>query len=83
MKTVEEIYDEMLAVFRRETGAEASAVSDLSVKLYAVAAQVYVLSTDGPGGVAGPPCGSAGAGAEKGGEGGGSHPLFGGYACRG
>ena len=40
MKTVEEIYDEMLAVFRRETGAEASAVSDLSVKLYAVAAQV-------------------------------------------
>ena len=43
MKTVEEIYDEMLAVFRRETGAEASAVSDLSVKLYAVAAQVYGL----------------------------------------
>ena len=45
MKTVEEIYDEMLAVFRRETGAEASAVSDLSVKLYAVAAQVYGLYT--------------------------------------
>lgn len=43
MKTVEEIYDEMLAVFRQETGAEASAVSDLSVKLYAVAAQVYGL----------------------------------------
>jgi len=43
MKTVEEIYDEMLAVFREETGAEASAVSDLSVKLYAVAAQVYGL----------------------------------------
>ena len=43
MKTVEEIYDEMLEVFRRETGAEASAVSDLSVKLYAVAAQVYGL----------------------------------------
>ena len=43
MKTVEEIYDEMLGVFRRETGAEASAVSDLSVKLYAVAAQVYGL----------------------------------------
>lgn len=43
MKTVEEIYEEMLAVFRRETGAEASAVSDLSVKLYAVAAQVYGL----------------------------------------
>ena len=45
MKTVEEIYDEMLGVFRRETGAEASAVSDLSVKLYAVAAQVYGLYT--------------------------------------
>jgi len=43
MKTVDEIYEEMLAVFRRETGAEASAVSDLSVKLYAVAAQVYGL----------------------------------------
>ena len=43
MKTVEEIYDEMLAVFRRETGAEASAASDLSVKLYAVAAEVYAL----------------------------------------
>ncbi|MCI8474432.1 MAG: baseplate J/gp47 family protein [Oscillospiraceae bacterium] len=43
MKTVEEIYNEMLEVFRRETGAEASAVSDLSVKLYAVAAQVYGL----------------------------------------
>lgn len=43
MKTIEEIYDEMLAVFREETGAEASAVSDLSVKLYAVAAQVYAL----------------------------------------
>lgn len=43
MKTVEEIYDEMLGVFRQETGAEASAVSDLSVKLYAVAAQVYGL----------------------------------------
>lgn len=43
MKTIEEIYDEMLAVFRTETGAEVSAVSDLSVKLYAVAAQVYGL----------------------------------------
>ncbi|MDE6108539.1 MAG: baseplate J/gp47 family protein [Oscillospiraceae bacterium] len=43
MKTVEEIYNEMLGVFRQETGAEASAVSDLSVKLYAVAAQVYGL----------------------------------------
>ena len=43
MKSVEEIYDEMLEVFRRETGAEVSAVSDLSVKLYAVAAQVYGL----------------------------------------
>lgn len=43
MKTIEEIYDEMLSVFREETGMEASAVSDLSVKLYAVAAQVYGL----------------------------------------
>ena len=43
MKTIEEIYHEMLGVFRRETGAEVSAVSDLNVKLYAVAAQVYGL----------------------------------------
>lgn len=43
MKTVEEIYEEMLGVFRQETGAEASTVSDLSVKLYAVAAQVWGL----------------------------------------
>ena len=43
MKAVEEIDDEMLAVCRQETGAEASAVSDLAVKLYAVAAQVYGL----------------------------------------
>lgn len=43
MKTIEEIYEEMLSVFREETGAEASAVSDLSVRLYAVAAQVYGL----------------------------------------
>lgn len=43
MKTMEEIYDGMLAVFRKETGAEASAASDLSVKFYAVAAEVYAL----------------------------------------
>lgn len=43
MKTVDEIYEEMLSIFRQETGAEASAVSDLAVKLYAVAAQVYGL----------------------------------------
>lgn len=43
MKTVEEIYEEMLAVFRQETGAEAGATGDLAVKLYAVAAQVYGL----------------------------------------
>lgn len=47
MKTIEEIYDEMLELFRRETGAEASAVSELSVRLYAVAAQVYALYVQG------------------------------------
>lgn len=45
MKSIEEIYEEMLSIFRKETGAEASAVSDLSVRLYAVAAQVYGLYT--------------------------------------
>lgn len=43
MKTIEEIYQEMLELFRRETGMEASGISDLAVRFYAVAAQVYGL----------------------------------------
>lgn len=43
MRTIEEIYEGMLAAYRRETGESAGAVSDLSVRLYAVAAQVYAL----------------------------------------
>ncbi len=43
MKTVEEIYGEMLACFEGETGLEAKQGTDLSARLYAVAAQVYTL----------------------------------------
>lgn len=43
MKTIEEIYQEMLARFARETGAEASGSGDLAVRLYAVAAQIQSL----------------------------------------
>lgn len=43
MKTVDEIYQEMMAAFAGETGMEASRSSDLAVRLYAVAAQVYGL----------------------------------------
>ena len=43
MKTIEEIYGEMLARFQSETGMKASGSGDLAVRLYAVAAQVYAL----------------------------------------
>ena len=42
-KTVEEIYEEMLSVFRSETGLAAIPAGDLSLRLYALAAQVYGL----------------------------------------
>lgn len=43
MKTVDEIYGEMAAVFAQQTGLEAGTAGDLAVRLYAVAAQVYSL----------------------------------------
>lgn len=43
MKTIEEIYSEMLSRFQAETGMETGAGSDLAVRLYAVAAQLYAL----------------------------------------
>lgn len=43
MKSVDEIYQEMMAAFAGETGMEASRSSDLAVRLYAVAAQIYSL----------------------------------------
>ena len=43
MKTVDEIYEEMLASFIRQTGAGAAGGCDLPARLYAVAAQVYAL----------------------------------------
>ena len=43
MKTMEEIYKEMLADFSNRTGVEPAADGDLAVRLYAVAAQIYSL----------------------------------------
>ena len=43
MKTIDEIYQEMLARFAQETGHEASGSGELAVRLYAVAAQIHSL----------------------------------------
>lgn len=40
MKTVEEIYQEMAALFMERTGMTSAAMGDLAVRLYAVAAQI-------------------------------------------
>ena len=43
MKSIEEIYQEMLAVFSRETGMALSGTGEQAVRMYALAAQVYGL----------------------------------------
>lgn len=43
MKTIDEIYQEMLACFGEQTGLEPREGCDLSARLYALAAQVYSL----------------------------------------
>lgn len=43
MKTVEEIYREMVEAFARETGVELAGTGETAVRLYALAAQVYGL----------------------------------------
>lgn len=43
MKTVDEIYGEMMAVFAAKTGMAAQGGGDLAVRLYALAAQLYAL----------------------------------------
>lgn len=47
MKTIEEIYNEMMSVFAGETGVELRGDGDLAVRLYAVAAQVHALYVQG------------------------------------
>ena len=47
MKTMEELYREMLAAYRERTGLEPDAGCDLAVRLYALAAQVYALQVQG------------------------------------
>ena len=43
MKTVDEIYEEMLSCFQEKTGVEVNGGCDLAVRLYAAAAQIYAL----------------------------------------
>lgn len=43
MKTIDEIYSEMLSIFTQRTGLDAGAGGDLAVRFYAVAAQIYAL----------------------------------------
>ena len=43
MKTIEEIYQEMLACFAEETGMELDGTGEQAVRMYALAAQVYGL----------------------------------------
>lgn len=47
MKSIEEIYGQMLARFQAETGMETAGSSDLAVRFYAVAAQIYGLYVQG------------------------------------
>lgn len=43
MKTIDEIYSEMLTIFAERTGLDAGAGGDLAVRFYAVAAQIHAL----------------------------------------
>lgn len=43
MKTIDEIYSEMLTIFTERTGLDAGAGGDLAVRFYAVAAQIHAL----------------------------------------
>ena len=43
MKTVEEIYREMMDRFSQETGMEPNGTGEMAVRMYALAAQVYGL----------------------------------------
>lgn len=43
MKTIEEIYQEMLSCFGEQTGLEPKEGTDLSARMYALAAQIYSL----------------------------------------
>lgn len=43
MKTIDEIYREMMEIFTEHTGLEAGTGGDLSVRFYAVAAQIHAL----------------------------------------
>ena len=43
MKSIQEIYEEMLACFTQETGMALAGTGETAVRLYALAAQVYGL----------------------------------------
>ena len=43
MRSIDEIYGEMTAIFEKETGIALAGDGDMAVRLYAVAAQIYAL----------------------------------------
>ena len=43
MRSIDEIYGEMTAIFEKETGVALAGDGDMAVRLYAVAAQIYAL----------------------------------------
>ena len=43
MRSIDEIYGEMTAIFEQETGVALAGDGDMAVRLYAVAAQIYAL----------------------------------------
>ena len=47
LHTVESYYDKMLALFQEKTGRDAAGSVDLSVRLYALASQLYALDAQG------------------------------------
>lgn len=47
MSTIESYYDRMMTIFREKTGREGSDSVDLSVRMYALAAELYALAVEG------------------------------------
>lgn len=88
MKTIDEIFGEMLSCLEEQTGLEPEPGCDLSVRMYAVAAQVYALyiqaqwghppglSPDGGERLSGSPRSAAGTYPQAGHPGTGLHPFY-------
>ena len=76
MKTIDEIFGEMLSCLEEQTGLEPEPGCDLSVRMYAVAAQVYALSPDGGERLSGSPRSAAGTYPQASHPGTGLHPFY-------